>query len=146
MNFREKKDISRRIAKVQHIPTYRSLLKARGSSEAGRIILDKDALARSLVYNLLDFYTEEQILAACSSASSGIPSENRTPVAVGQRIKKKIQRLKNTLPSLGRIWTILWSALRTAYTLTASTASALWRRLRERLRGLMSSIVKHLPR
>lgn len=145
MDFRVKKEIARRIAKVQHIPTYRELLKARGSSDAGKIMLDKEALARSLVYNLLDFYTEEQILAACRTAPAGVLQQPIVAETV-RSVKKKIQRLKNILQSHGPIWTTLWSALRTAYTRTASTVTALWRRLKERLKGLMSSTVKHFPR
>lgn len=145
MNFRQKKDTARRIAKVQNIPTYRELLKARGSSDAGRVMLDKEALARSLVYNLLDFYSEEQILAATSSRPSGVSP--KTPVvAVGRSVKKKILRPKNTLPSPGRIWTTLWSGLRTAYTLTASTATGLWQSLRKRLQKLADWIMKHFRR
>jgi len=89
MDFRQKKDISRRIAKVQHIPTYRDLLRSRGSSDANKIIINKEELARSLVYNLLDFYSEEQILAYTSSRSSGA-SILEAPVAhVVRSIKKK---------------------------------------------------------
>ena len=145
MDFRQKKATAARIAKVQHIQTYRDMLKARGSSVAGRIMLDKEALARSLVYNLLDFYTEEQIHAATASQSPAITIPQATAATV-QSIKKKIQRLRNILPSPGRIWTTLWSVLRTAYTRTASTVTALWQSLRGRLRELWSSTVKHLRR
>lgn len=145
MDFRQKKATAARIAKVQHIQTYRDMLKARGSSVAGRIMLDKEALARSLVYNLLDFYTEEQIHAATASQSPAMTIPQATAATV-QSIKKKIQRLRNILPSPGRIWTTLWSVLRTAYTRTASTVTALWQSLRGRLRELWSSIVKHLRR
>ena len=145
MDFRIKKATAARIAKVQHIQTYRDMLKARGSSVAGRIMLDKEALARSLVYNLLDFYTEEQIHAATASQSPAMTIPQATAATV-QSIKKKIQRLRNILPSPGRIWTTLWSVLRTAYTRTASTVTALWQSLRGRLRELWSSTVKHLRR
>ena len=145
MDFRQKKATAARIAKVQHIQTYRDMLKARGSSVAGRIMLDKEALARSLVYNLLDFYTEEQIHAATASQSPAMTIPQATAATV-QSIKKKIQRLRNILPSPGRIWTTLWSVLRTAYTRTASTVTALWQNLRERLREVWSSTVKHLRR
>ena len=145
MDFRIKKATAARIAKVQHIQTYRDMLKARGSSVAGRIMLDKEALARSLVYNLLDFYTEEQIHAATASQSPAMTIPQATAATV-QSIKKKIQRLRNILPSPGRIWTTLWSVLRTAYTRTASTVTALWQSLRGRLRELWSSTVKHFRR
>lgn len=135
MDFRQKKATAARIAKVQHIQTYRDMLKARGSSVAGRIMLDKEALARSLVYNLLDFYTEDQIHAATASQSPAMTIPQATAATV-QSIKKKIQRLRNILPSPGRIWTTLWSVLRTAYTRTASTVTALWQSLRGRLREL----------
>lgn len=145
MDFRQKKATAARIAKVQHIQTYRDMLKTRGSSVAGRIMLDKEALARSLVYNLLDFYTEDQIHAATASQSPAMTIPQATAATV-QSIKKKIQRLRNILPSPGRIWTTLWSALRTAYTRTASTVTALWQSLRGRLRELWSSTVKHFRR
>lgn len=146
MDFRQKKDISRRIAKVQHIPAYRDLLRSQGSPDANRIIINKEELARSLVYNLLDFYSEDQILAYTSSRPSGA-SILETPVAhVVRSIKKKIQRLKNILPSPGKIWTTLWSGLRTAYTLTASTATGLWQNLKERLLKLSDWIMKHFRR
>lgn len=145
MDFRQKKATAARIAKVQHIQTYRDMLKARGSSVAGRIMLDKEALARSLVYNLLDFYTEDQIHAATASQSPAMTIPQATAATV-QSIKKKIQRLRNILPSPGRIWTTLWSVLRTAYTRTASTVTALWQSLRGRLRELWSSTVKYLRR
>ena len=143
MDFRIKKATAARIAKVQHIPTYREMLKARGSSVAGRIMLDKEALARSLVYNLLDFYTEEQIIAQTTPQNTRgavvASVASRTTEAV-QSIKKKILKLRNTRPSHGPIWTTLWSVLRTAYTRTASTVTALWRGLSRRLRELWSSI------
>lgn len=145
MDFRIKKATAARIAKVQHIPTYREMLKARGSSVASRIMLDKEALARSLVYNLLDFYTEEQIL----TASSGTPAAPLPPAATAsspRSIKKKILRPRNIQPSHGRTWTTLLSVLRTAYTRTVSTVTGLWQRLSKRLRELWSSIVKHLQR
>ena len=88
MDFRQKKATAARIAKVQHIQTYRDMLKARGSSVAGRIMLDKEALARSLVYNLLDFYTEEQIHAATASQSPAMTIPQATAATV-QSIKKK---------------------------------------------------------
>lgn len=145
MDFRIKKATAARIAKVQHIPTYREMLKARGSSVASRIMLDKEALARSLVYNLLDFYTEEQIL----TASSGTPAAPLPPASTAsspRSIKKKILRPRNIQPSHGRTWTTLLSVLRTAYTRTVSTVTGLWQRLSKRLRELWSSIVKHLQR
>ena len=145
MDFRIKKATAARIAKVQHIPTYREMLKARGSSVASRIMLDKEALARSLVYNLLDFYTEEQIL----TASSGTPAAPLPPAATAsspRSIKKKILRPRNIQPSHGRTWTTLLSVLQTAYTRTVSTVTGLWQRLSKRLRELWSSIVKHLQR
>lgn len=145
MDFRQKKATAARIAKVQHIQTYRDMLKARGSSVAGRIMLDKEALARSLVYNLLDFYTEEQIHAATASQSPAMTIPQATAATV-QSIKKKNQRLRNILPSPGRIWTTLWSVLRTAYTRTASTVTALWQSLRGRLRELWSSTAKYFRR
>lgn len=145
MDFRQKKATAARIAKVQHIQTYRDMLKARGSSVAGRIMLDKEALARSLVYNLLDFYTEEQIHAATASQSPAMTIPQATAATV-QSIKKKILRPRNIQPSHGRTWTTLLSVLRTAYTRTVSTATGLWQRLSKRLRELWSSIVKHLQR
>ena len=149
MDFRIKKATAARIAKVQHIPTYREMLKARGSSVAGRIMLDKEALARSLVYNLLDFYSEEEIIAQTTPQNTRgavvASVASRTTEAV-QSIKKKILRPRNIQPSHGRTWTTLLSVLRTAYTRTASTVTELWQGLSKRLRELWSSIVKHLQR
>lgn len=146
MDFRIKKATAARIAKVQHIPTYREMLKARGSSVASRIMLDKEALARSLVYNLLDFYTEEQILTASSGTPAAAPLPPAATASSPRSIKKKILRPRNIQPSHGRTWTTLLSVLRTAYTRTASTATELWQGLSKRLRELWSSIVKHLQR
>ena len=155
-NFRQKKEIARRIAKAEHIPAYRQMLKERGSSDHSRIMSDKEALARSLVYNLLDYLTEEQIIAQSSpqytrswqgdtlpSLASSIANK---ATEVVRNIKKKVQNVRNTLASRGLTWTTLWSGLQTAYTQTVSTVTALWQRLKETLHRLLSWMLTHLQR
>ena len=139
--FRQKTEISRRIAKTEDIDLYRKMLKPHRASAAGRIMQDRQALAESLVYNLLDFYTEEQLTAtpaALVTSQMGRPkSEDSSPA-----VKKKSQNSRNILRYAGRILTTLWYALQTAYSLTASTVGAAWQKLKGRLKALPPSLLK----
>ena len=107
----ERTQLSKRIAQVSKIDTYRSMLKAYGSKRAGRIILDQQQLAESLVYELLGKCTVEYILERTA--------EHRQPVLqkitgnVTATIKKKLQNLRNTLQSVGTTLKTSWSRLRT---------------------------------
>lgn len=90
----QKKDIIRRHAKVANIELYRQLLKPLRVSAAYRIILDEQELAESLLYNLLDFYTEEQLIAVTStipppSAPSG---QETAPVPPSKRKISKFEQ------------------------------------------------------
>ena len=58
----ERTQLSKRIAQISKVNAYRSMLKAYGSKRAGRIILDQQQLAESLVYELLGKCTAEEIL------------------------------------------------------------------------------------
>lgn len=139
--FRQKTEISRRIAKTEDIDLYRKMLKPHRASAAGRIMQDRQALAESLVYNLLDFYTEEQLTATpavlVTSQMRRPKSEDPSPA-----VKKKSQNSRNILGYAGRILTTLWYALQTAYSLTASTAGAVWQKLKEALKALPPSLLK----
>ena len=139
--FRQKTEISRRIAKTEDIDLYRKMLKPHRASAAGRIMQDRQALAESLVYNLLDFYTEEQLTATpavlVTSHMRRPKSEDPSPA-----VKKKSQNSRNILGYVGRILTTLWYALQTAYSLTASTAGAVWQKLKEALKALPPSLLK----
>lgn len=118
----ERTQLSKRIAQVSKIDTYRSMLKAYGSKRAGRIILDQQQLAESLVYELLGKCTAEKILERTA--------EHRQPVLqkitgnVTATVKKKFQNLKNTLQSVGTTLKTSWSRLRTLSIQTALTAIA----------------------
>ena len=139
--FRQKTEISRRIAKTEDIDLYRKMLKPHRASAAGRIMQDRQALAESLVYNLLDFYTEEQLTATpavlVTSQMRRPKSEDPSPA-----VKKKSQNSRNILGYAGRILTTLWYALQTAYSLIASTAGAVWQKLKEALKALPPSLLK----
>lgn len=117
------------------------MLKPHRASAAGRIMQDRQALAESLVYNLLDFYTEEQLTATpavlVTSQMRRPKSEDPSPA-----VKKKSQNSRNILGYAGRILTTLWYALQTAYSLTASTAGAVWQKLKEALKALPPSLLK----
>lgn len=95
----ERTQLSKKIAQISKIDVYRSMLKAYGSKRAGRIILDQQQLAESLVYELLGKCTAEDILERTA--------EHRQPVLqkitgnVTATVKKKFQNLKNTLQSIG---------------------------------------------
>lgn len=58
----ERTQLSKRIAQISKINTYRAMLKAYGSKRAGRVIIDQQQLAESLVYELLGKYTADDIL------------------------------------------------------------------------------------
>ena len=58
----ERTQLSKQIAQISKIDAYRSMLKAYGSKRAGRIILDQQQLAESLVYELLGKCTAEDIM------------------------------------------------------------------------------------
>ena len=139
--FRQKTEISRRIAKTDNIDLYRKMLKPHRASAAGRIMQDRQALAESLVYNLLDFYTEEQLTATSSAL---VTPQMRRPKSEDPcpAVKKKSQNSRNILRYVGRILMNRWSALRTAYSRTASTAGAAWRKLKGRLKALPASLLK----
>ncbi|MBP3662336.1 MAG: hypothetical protein J6J25_04435 [Bacteroidales bacterium] len=64
-SFQQKRAISKKIASSEHIDTYRQLLASRGLPAAGIIMKDRQALAVSLVYTLLEHFTEEEIITAC---------------------------------------------------------------------------------
>lgn len=143
--FKQKKEISHRIARVEDIEFYRRMLKPHRASAAGRVMTDRRALAESLVYNLLDFYTEEQLSSAHTIVAT--PQVGRTkqdPPAAA--VKKKSRNSMNIRISAGKILTTLWSALQTAYSRTASTAGAVWLRLKERAKALLSWALKQFQR
>ena len=116
----ERTQLSKQIAQISKIDVYRSMLKAYGSKRAGRIILDQQQLAESLVYELLGKCTVEDILERTA--------EHRQPVLqkitgnVTATVKKKLQNLRNTLQSVGRTLKTSSSRLQTSYIQTASTA------------------------
>ena len=68
MEFAQKREISRRIADPLKIEIYRSLLQARRVPSSGMRGDDKRKLATELVFTALSYYSEEDILSACSSA------------------------------------------------------------------------------
>ena len=118
----ERTQLSKQIAQISKIDVYRSMLKAYGSKRAGRIILDQQQLAESLVYELLGKCTAEDILERTA--------EHRQPVLqkitgnVTATVKKKFQNLKNTLQFVGMTLKTSWSRLRTLSIRTVSTAIA----------------------
>ena len=73
----ERTKLSKQIAQVSQIETYRSMLRGYGSKRAGRIILDQQLLAESLVYELLGKCTAEEILERTSNTR---PSALHQPV------------------------------------------------------------------
>lgn len=143
--FRQKQEIARRIAKVENIDSYRNMLKPHRASAAGRVMSDRRALAEALIYNLLDFYTEEQL---SSSPAIVVTPQMRRPKQdpPASTVKKKSRNSMNIRISAGRIWTILWSALQTAYSRTASTAGAVWLKLKEQAKALRSCLLKQFQR
>lgn len=140
--FRQKTEISRRIAKADNIDLYRKMLKPHRASAAGRVMQNRQALAESLVYNLLDFYTEEQLTETPAVLVTSQMRRPKSEDATAPAVKKKSRNSRNILTYAGRIWTTLWSVLQTAYSLTASTAGAVWQRLKERLQALQSCLLK----
>lgn len=155
----ERTQLSKRIAQISKIDTYRSMLKAYGSKRAGRIILDQQQLAESLVYELLGKCTVEDILERTA--------EHRQPVLqkitgnVTATVKKNHQNLRNTLQSVGTTLKTSWSRLRTLSIRTASTVIAdfvkstvvwvkhqitrLWQSMSRRLSGWRSASMSSEP-
>lgn len=118
----ERTQLSKRIAQISKIDTYRAMLKAYGSKRAGRIILDRQQLAESLVYELLGKCSAEEIQERTSEPRQAVLSQisgNMVPT-----IKKKLQNLRNTLQSVGTTLKTSWSRLRTLSIRTALTAIA----------------------
>ena len=67
------------------------MLKPHRASAAGRIMQDRQALAESLVYNLLDFYTEEQLTATSSAlVTPQMRRPKQDPPA--STVKKKVSK------------------------------------------------------
>lgn len=117
----ERTALSKRIAQVSHIDTYRSLLRSHGSKRAGRIILDKQQLAESLVYELLGKMSAEAIQVQTTSTSNALTTHQVINTAI-VAVKKKHQNLRNTLQFVGRTLKTSSSRLQTSYIQTASTA------------------------
>lgn len=116
----ERTALSKRIAQVSHIDTYRSLLRSHGSKRAGRIILDKQQLAESLVYELLGKMSAEAIQVQTTSTSNALTTHQVINTAV-VAVKKKHQNLRNTLQFVGRTLKTNLSRLQTSYIPTVST-------------------------
>lgn len=114
----ERTALSRRIAQVSHIDTYRTLLRSFGSKRAGRIILDKQQLAESLVYELLGKMSAEAIQEQTVSNAVATHQVINTAIVA---VKKKLQNTRNILLSVGRILKTNLSRLQTSYIPTVST-------------------------
>lgn len=134
-SFTQKTEISRRIARPDLIDRYRDLLKARRPKAATKLRTSREATAQALVYDLLDFYTEDEIVAIARISPDSLPSGGVSPFrpTPTPSVKKKPLKSKNIRISAGTIWTTLRSALLTAYTRTASTVTAVWQKLKETL-------------
>ena len=122
----QRREIASRIAEPSCIPIYRRLLKQSGSPYASIINTNERKLATLLVSALLADISEEDIIRACSGSSEAPKKASTAAVSAYaiEAVKKNAQRLRNTLTSAGRTWTILWSALRTLYSRTASTSAS----------------------
>ena len=121
--FQQKKVISRRIADISYIKRYRQLLKSVKSPAAGRKMLDRQQLSVSLVYELLAYYTEEEILRVVAGTPVS-SAEGPAPDNAVKEVKKKSRNLNSILTSAGGRWTTLLSGLRTAFSRTGSTSGA----------------------
>ena len=86
----ERTKLSKQIAQVSQIETYRSMLRGYGSKRAGRIILDQQLLAESLVYELLGKCTAEEILERTSNTRQSALHQpvNTAIVAVKKKASK----------------------------------------------------------
>ena len=116
----ERTKLSKQIAQVSQIETYRSMLRGYGSKRAGRIILDQQLLAESLVYELLGKCTAEEILERTSNTrQSALHQPVNTAIVA---VKKKLQNMRNIRQSDGRILKTLSFKLLTSYIVTVSTA------------------------
>lgn len=115
----ERTQLSRKIAQISHIDTYRTMLKGYGSKRAGRIIPDKQQLAESLVYELLGKCPVEEILER-TAGNRGNFMQNSVHNIVAT-VKKKLQNMRNTLLSVGKILMTHLFKLLTSYLQTAST-------------------------
>lgn len=95
----ERTQLSKRIAQVSKIDVYRSMLKAYGSKRAGRIILNQQQLAESLVYELLGKCTAEDIQERTAEHRQSVLQKVTGNVIA--TVKKNLQNLRNTLQSVG---------------------------------------------
>lgn len=118
----ERTQLSKQIAQISKIDAYRSMLKAYGSKRAGRIILDQQQLAESLVYELLGKCTAEEIMERTAEHRQVVLQKVTGNVTAA--VKKKLQNLRNTLQSVGMTLKTSWSRLRTLSIRTVSTAIA----------------------
>lgn len=127
-NTTQRREISARIADPADIPQYRQLLKLAGNPFARYIDSDAKRLAVFLVSALLKVMSEEDILravqkpaAAPERATAAAPAKARATAAresaeqATVAVKKNARKSRNTRRSTGTIWTILSSALLTAY-------------------------------
>lgn len=118
----ERTQLSKRIAQVSKIDVYRSMLKAYGSKRAGRIILNQQQLAESLVYELLGKCTAEDIQERTAEHRQSVLQKVTGNVIA--TVKKNLQNLRNTLQSVGTTLKASWSRLRTLSIQIVSTAIA----------------------
>ena len=109
------------IAQVDSIDTYRRLLRSHGSKRAGRIILDKQQLAESLVYELLGKMAVDEIIAQ-SMLAPAAPTPHQIIADAATAVKKKHQNMRNTLASVGKTLKTGLSRLLTSYIPTVLTA------------------------
>ena len=115
----ERTKLSKQIAQVSQIETYRSMLRGYGSKRAGRIILDQQQLAESLVYELLGKCPAEEILERTSNARQS--SECKPADTAIAAVKKKLQNMRNTRQSAGKTSKTLSFKLLISYIVTVST-------------------------
>ena len=132
----KRREISGRIARKEHIPIYRKLLKAADSPYAGYIEPNQKKLAVLLVSALLEHMGEEDILRATESPAESAktapttePAPTPSPAAAAVK-KKPAQKPSSTQASTGMTWTTRWSGLRTLSTRTRSIWAAISQKLK----------------
>lgn len=123
--LKDRKSLSKTFSSLSEIGKYRELLRNKGSRYAGTCMADKEALARMLYYELLGYYTVEEIEGGSAPSSTvagpGSVSLHQKTVTT---VKKKLTSSLSTLISAGKSWMTRKQDSQTASSPTGSTFTA----------------------
>lgn len=150
-SFQQKRAIARRIADPGHIEIYRVLLRGYDLASSTMKMTDKQQLAESLVFRLLEYYSEEALTTIAltqqqlKKIASGqpvvtpveFPADSEVSAQPAEKVKKNSQSSRNTRTSDGQNSKTISSEQPTASTPTESTSGTGFANWKDRLKALL---------